>query len=105
MFFLLFFNREAIYPLEIMFTSGEKRITWEATVSDAKQKLGQWVSKASNHIKIMKLKEYIEKIVLLQLFSKYTTIEHLHLYDSWTQSKWFFFYFQLKCLTKEPQNS
>lgn len=44
MFFLLFFNREAIYPLEIMFTSGEKRITWEATVSDAKQKLGQWVS-------------------------------------------------------------
>lgn len=48
MFFLLFFNREAIYPLEIMFTSGEKRITWEATVSDAKQKLGQWVSEANN---------------------------------------------------------
>lgn len=81
MFFLLFVNREAIYPLEIMFTSGEKRITWEATVSDAKQKLGQWFSEASNHIL------QIMKGVLLQLFSKCTTIEHMLLYDFWTQLK------------------
>lgn len=99
MFFLLFFKREAIYPLEIMFTSGEKRITWEATVSDAKQKLGQWVSEASNHIL------QIMKGVLLQLFSKCITIENMLLYDFWTQSRCCFFNLQLKCLTKEPPSS
>lgn len=42
---ILVTTQEAIYPLEIMFTSGEKRITWEATVSDAKQKLAQMFDK------------------------------------------------------------
>ncbi|XP_022323866.1 rho guanine nucleotide exchange factor 17-like isoform X2 [Crassostrea virginica] len=38
-------TQEAIYPLEIMFSSGEKRIAWEAAVSDAKQKLAQMFDK------------------------------------------------------------
>ncbi|XP_061184176.1 rho guanine nucleotide exchange factor 17-like [Saccostrea echinata] len=42
---ILVTTQEAIYPLEIMFSSGEKRIAWEAAVSEAKQKLAQMFDK------------------------------------------------------------
>lgn len=67
-------HREGVYPLEICFTSSEKRAIWEATLLDAKQKLckctEQYGLKVDRYQSTVKLRDYTHGKLELHAYLK-----------------------------------